>query len=155
MRRYLGLFALLLPCFSGFIANGQTPSFKAEIRLPRTVVKDDGTFSVTTVVRNIGTKEQSLTVWDCSYPDQWTTDNPLVHLDAVACKQNVSGTIPLRHGEAYKRSVALHIHLPSSQFTREEVTFRLGYGETAYFGTQDLAPKVPLFWSNAVRVIVD
>jgi hypothetical protein len=154
MHRYHCLFAGLMLCFTEQVVSGQSQFPKAEIKLTRAVVKDDETFSVVIVVRNPGSTEQSLIVWDCSYQDQWTSDNPAVRVDDVACMQNVPEKIKLKPGDSYRRSLSVHVHLTSSQIDRKEVTFRLGYGPHAYSAGQNAEPKTPLFWSNAVTVTV-
>jgi hypothetical protein len=154
MKRYRGLFTVLLFCCAGQIPAGQEQSLKAEIKLTRTVVKNDETFFVATVVRNTGSTVQSLIVWDCSYPDQWTTDNPAARINDVACQQNTRGEIQLKPGASYIRSVSLHIHVAFGQVTQDKVAFRMGYGKMPYFRAQDVVPKVPLLWSNAVTVAV-
>lgn len=154
MHRYRCLFAGLMLCFPGQVVSGQSQSLSAEIKPARAVVKNDETFSLATVVRNDGSTEQSLIVWDCSYQAQWTSDNPAVRLEDVACLQNVAGKVKLKPGSTYRRSLPVHVHLASSQLGRKEVTFRLGYGPHAYFRDQSGQSRNPLFWSNPVTVTV-
>jgi len=154
MHRYQCLFAVLMLYLTGQVVSGQSKYLRAEIALTRTVVKNDETVAVATVVRNAGSTEQSLTVWDCSYQAQWTSDNPAVRVDDVACMQNVAGKIRLKPGGSYRRSLSVHVHLDSSQMDEKAVTFRLGYGPYAYFTDQSAGPRTPLFWSNPVTVTV-
>ena len=127
------------------------PSIKAEIKLAQPVVRNDEYFSVTTTIRNTGAHEETLVVWTCSYPSQWRPDSPIVKVLGIPCKQNVPGKVKLRPGEAYTKPVRVYLKLPEQ---RESVTFRLGYGTWAYFGTIEPAPKLPAIWSNALTVPV-
>jgi hypothetical protein len=67
MHRYQCLFAILMLCLTGQIISGQSKVLHAQIQLARTVVESDEAFAEATVVRNAGSTEQSLIVWDCSY----------------------------------------------------------------------------------------
>lgn len=154
VRRRRCLFAMLAFCCAAQSLIAQERSLVAEITPQRKVVKIDEIFPVAVVVRNVGSTEQSLTVWDCSYPAQWLASNPAVHALAVPCKQNVPAIKRLKPGESFGRTVSLYVHSPSGRPNGAKVTFRMGYGERAYFGTQNFSPKVPLFWSNAVTVLV-
>jgi hypothetical protein len=129
-------------------------TFRAEISVAKTVVKNNEGFPVVIGVRNIGSVDQSLLVWDCSYPAQWLPDNSALHVD-VACLQNSREEIKLKPGQTYRRTVSFYVRLAGDGANRKEVTFRLGYGPDAYFGTHEsTSQKVPLFWSNAVTVVV-
>jgi hypothetical protein len=115
----------------------------------QTVIKNNEIFSVDTVIRNAGSVEQSVTVWTCSYPSQWKADNPAVHVNDVACMQNVPSPVKLKAGGTYRRSVSIHVQLADDKTAGKQVIFRLAYTEHAYFLTNK-----PLLWSNPVTVTV-
>jgi hypothetical protein len=147
------LAGLFLLCFGAGAADGHTQALKAEIKLAQTVVKINDDLSVTTAIRNIGAVEETFVVWTCSYPSQWRADNPNVRGYVIPCQQNVPGNVKLRPGETFTRPVRVHVGLKTPE-RRQSVTFRLGYGTDAYFGTVEPAPKSPAIWSNAVTVTV-
>ena len=144
----------ILSCAAS-VAPCSAQTLTAEIKVATTAVKNNESFPVITIVRNVGSVEQSLLVWGCSYPSQWLPDNPAVHAEVVACLKNSSEEIKLKPGQTYQRTVSLSVQLAGDGTDRKEVIFRLGYGPDAYFGTQpSTSPKVPLFWSNAASVTV-
>jgi hypothetical protein len=146
------MYLFLLPS-AAWVACCSAQTFRVEISVPRTLVKNKEGFPVVIGVRNVGSVEQSFLVWDCSYRAQWLPDNPAVHADDVACLQNSREEIKLKPGQTYRRTVSFYVQLASNTTERKEVMFRLGYGLDAYFGTHESAsPKVPLFWSNAAKV---
>lgn len=148
------LVGLFLLCCTVAVASGQAQALKAEIKLSQPVVKDNEYFSATTTIRNTGSAEETFVVWDCSYPSQWRPDNPIIKAQAIPCRQNVPGKVKLRPGETYTKPVLLYAKLKSSEHV-QSVTFRLGYGTWAYFGTIEPTPKSPAIWSNTVTVTVD
>lgn len=154
MQRNRRIVGVTLFCCIGQFMTGQERSLKAEITPVQNVVKNDEIFSVATVIRNVGTKEESLTVWSCSYPAQWMTDNRDVHLVVVPCTRNGLELKRLKPGESFSRPLSLSIHLPSGQSNRARVSFRLGFVEGAYLGVQNPSLKVPLSWSNSITVTV-
>lgn len=137
-------------CLSACTAVGQVQALRAEIDLTQTVVLNNEDLPVTATIRNTGTAEETLVVWSCSYPAQWRPDKPTIKNQGVDCMQNVPGRIRLKPGETYTRRVHLRAELRSPD--RRSITFRLGYGTDAYFGTAELAPKSPAIWSNVVTV---
>lgn len=153
MRSYETLFSLLLFCITGPVASGQSPSFGAEIDLTRTRVKYGEEFSLRTAIRNLSTVDESIEVYPCTYPRQWVADNSVVHVEDVACKQNSLAVIRLRPGEAYERSIPVHIELPPAESKSRSVTFRLGYGTKTSNGVWKPWPKIQPIWSNAVTVV--
>lgn len=147
-------YLFLLSSIIASIACCSAQTFRAEISVAKTVVKNNEGFPVVIEVRNNGSVDQSLLVWDCSYPAQWLPDNSALHVN-VACLQNSREEITLKPGQTYRRTVSFYIWLTGDGDDRKAVTFRLGYGPDAYFGTHEsTSPKVPLFWSNAARVTV-
>lgn len=154
MQRYRSLFIGLLFCCAAQFLAGQERSLEAEITPAWTLVRNDEIFTVTTVVRNVGTKEQSLTVWTCFYPGQWMTDNRNVHLVVVPCTRNKLEVRRLKPGESFSKPLSLYIDLPSGHVSGTKVNFRLGYRGRSYSGKPSFSPKLPLFWSNASTVVV-
>jgi hypothetical protein len=153
-RRPVTVMYLFLLSSIASIACCSAQTFRAEISVAKTVVKNNEGFPVVIGVRNIGSVDQSLLVWDCSYPAQWLPDNSALHVN-VACLRNSREEITLKPGQTYRRTVSFYIRLTGDGDDVKEVTFRLGYGPDAYFGTHESnSPKVPLFWSNAARVTV-
>jgi hypothetical protein len=142
-----------LLCFGAGIADSQVHALTAEIKLAQSVVKNNEDFSVTTTIRNTGAAEETLVVWDCSYPSQWRPDSSIVKGEVIPCRQNVPGMVKLRPGETYTRPVLVHVELKTPE-PGQSVTFRLGYGTWAYYGTIEPAPKSPAIWSNPVTVTV-
>jgi hypothetical protein len=151
VRKMLAGFSLL--CFAVGTADGRAQALSAEIKLAQTVVKNNEDISVTTTIRNTGAAEETLVVWTCSYPAQWRADNPDVRVYVIPCQQNVPEKLKLRPGESYARPVRVHVALKAPERC-QSVTFRLGYGTDAYFGTIEPAPKSPAIWSNVVTVPV-
>ncbi len=155
MPKYKALLGTLLFYLAGWAAYGQGPSWKVEIKLAQTLVKSGENFSVVTAVRNTGTSEESLIVWDCSYAWQWKADNPAVQVGGVACLQNVLVRIRLKPGEAYERPVPVYVELAAGSARRELIAFRLRYENAAtHVESFHLPPQNPPIWSNPVTVIV-
>ena len=154
MRRYKDVLSGLVFLLIGCAAFGQVPSFRAEIKVTRTEVENNETFSVITAIRNTGVTEQSLDIWPCTYPGQWIPNNPIVHVNEIACLKNPLVTIRLKPGKAYERTVPVHIELPSHRGRRGKVTFRLGYGTKTPMGSWKPWPNIPPIWSNPLTVIV-
>jgi hypothetical protein len=136
------LAVLLMVCHA---ANAQQPPIKVEIKLEQATVKNGQCVSVGTTIKNASTDDQHLRIWSCSYPQQWTTDNPAVALKQVPCKENALDDVHLRPGEVYDRNLAVSVFVAAREGLERQITFRLG------FSSWDEA-TVPPIWSNAVTV---
>jgi hypothetical protein len=163
----------LLFCFGGLAVYGQSSPLQLEIKLAQTVVQNNEDFSVSTVIRNTSSAEQSLQVLHCCYSAQWTADNPLVHVDcAESCMKNIPWKVTLKPGEAYKKTVLARVALAAGTGQPESVTFRMGFQSNSY-KTEPVAPlpwgisatngttqtrqmihDTPQIWSNAVMISV-
>jgi len=130
----------------------QCQSLRADIKAAQTLVKSGETFRVGTAIRNAGTTEQTIIVFTCTWSDQWIVDNPAVDVNSNNCLSNVQEKIKLKPGEAYENSLMVHIGPATDQSVRREMTFRLGFDTTGYFGTRK--PDQKVIWSNPVTVTV-
>ena len=100
------------------MAYGQDSPLKAEIKTTQAVVKNIQDFVVSTKVENVGKEDQLLHIAECSYPEQWTADNPSVHVKQVFCKKNPLIDIRLKPGEALKgRWRSLYLFPPGSPWS--------------------------------------
>lgn len=139
----------------GWAAYGQGSSWKVEIKVRQTAVKSGKDISVFTAVRNTGTSEESLIVFDCSYAWQWKADNPAVRIGGVACLQNVLARIRLRPGEAYEKPLPVHFELAKGGRHHESLTFRLRYQNAATdLESFHISPQNPPVWSNPLTITV-
>lgn len=154
MRKYKVWLTSFVLCFAGYAASAQSQPFKAEIKLMRTEVSNNQTFTVMTAIRNTGTSVQSLYIWPCTYPLQWVADNPAIRVNGVTCAKNSLVTIKLKPGEAYTGALQVHVDLPFNEVKPENVAFRLEYGTTTPNGVWKPWPDIPPIWSNAVTVVV-
>jgi hypothetical protein len=150
MNTRKALFATLLFCFGGLAAYGQSPPLLVEIKPAQTVVHSNEEFLVSTALRNTSSEVQVLGVMSCSYPSQWAADNTSVYVSQVSCLRNVLFRISLKPGEAYERTLSVHVELASGKGQLESVTFRLGFQDE----NPPTVPRVPRIWSNAVTVSV-
>jgi hypothetical protein len=150
MNKHKVLFVVFLFCIGGLAAHSQSSPIVVEIKPTQTVVKDNETFSVSTTLRNRSSEVQVLGVMSCSYPAQWAVDNLSVYMSQVSCLRNVLSRIILKPGEAYERTLSVHVELASGKGQLESVTFRLGFQDENPL----TVPKAPRIWSNAVTVSV-
>jgi hypothetical protein len=132
----------------------QNQSFRVDIRSAQGLVKSGETFRVDTAVRNVGTTEQEFPVFTCSWFGQWMVDNPAVFVNSHNCMQNIRFEKRLKPGQALENSLEVHILPDADLRRRREITFRLGFDTTGYYGTRKPGVKYPAIWSNAVTIIV-
>jgi hypothetical protein len=123
---------------------------KVEIKPLQSIVKNMQALSVTTKLRNIGRDDQTIQTWSCSYPSQWTTDNPFVRIEERECHANALIDTLLKSGEAYERDLSVRVSLiVDLDFWPSAVTFRLGFMPWA------MADRLPItYWSNPITIIV-
>lgn len=132
-------------------ACSQDPSIRAEVSVVRSSVNNGEAFSASTTIRNVGSGSRSLQVWSCSYPDQWTSDNPVVHVRAVPCKKNVIVRIELKPGETYARDLSLLAKIGGTGSSPEVVRFRLGFSSDV---SDEKKPPRLRIWSNVITIDV-
>jgi len=142
------LILILVLFFAGMATYGQDSPTRAEIKVAQSTVKNNEEFSVYTSIRNVGRDEQSVPLWSCSYPEQWTADNPAVHIAGAACKKNDVVQVRLKPGEAYERT--LLVRIGAEHRAQRWVTFRLGFEPPDHEKT-GTASRI---WSNAITVNV-
>jgi len=135
---------------AGIAACGQDSPTRVEIKVAQSTVKNNQEFLVSTTLRNVGTDEQSMRIWSCSYPQQWIADNPAVHIAGAACKKNDVFRVRLKPGETYERALSIHIKVAAQRLAQKPVTFRLGFEPANYEKTGVGSP----LWSNAITVDV-
>jgi len=119
---------------------------KVEISVAQSTTKSNEEFAVSTSIRNVSSDEQSLQIWSCSYPWQWTTDNPAVHITDTSCKKNDVIHVRLKPNEAYERTLSIHVGIVVEHLAQRPVTFRLRFKSA----TSDKTPY-PI-WSNAITI---
>lgn len=141
------LWLMALPVSTEIAAYGQAAPISVSVRLVQSQVKNRAELLVATSIRNDGTAEQSLQVWSCSYPKQWRTDNPAIHIPDVPCKKNDLIRLKLKAGEVYERELSLEIRLDAAGHAPPAVTFRLGLDASAVYEKPELASPI---WSNAI-----
>lgn len=151
MKNVAGVVLLLfILFFTGVTAHSEASSIIVDIKMANSTVKGNEDLPVSTSVRNVGAKDQSLQIWSCSYPEQWIVDNPIVHIPAVSCQKNDVVHVRLKPGEAYKRALSIHIERSAEHQVQKSVTFRLGF-------KPDISEKTGLpspIWSNAITLSV-
>jgi hypothetical protein len=131
-------------------AYGQHLPMTVEIGVAQSSVKNNEEFPVSTTVRNVGRDAQSLQIWSCSYPEQWTRDNPAVHIPGAACKKNDVIRVRLKPGEAYEETLSIGIGVTAEHRSQKSITFRLGFVPANPEKTGAASP----IWSNAITVKV-
>jgi hypothetical protein len=136
--------------FTGMAALSQDLPMRVEIRLAQSTVKNNEEFPISTTIRNVGRDEQLLQIWSCSYPQQWTADNPAVHITGASCKKNDVIRVRLKPGEVYERTVSIHIGFASDHRAQKSVAFRLGFEPITSEKTGITSP----IWSDGVRINV-
>lgn len=154
MRACLSLFAIFLFFFTGRLLCGQEPFLSVEIKPSQTVARNHEKILVEVAIRNNGATRQTLSVYTCSFPNQWQVDNAAVDVDRANCLQNLRTEIKLKPGEVYRRSLFVHVQLASDQIEQRKESFRLGFGNSPNFGYLKPGPNYPAIWSNAVTVTV-
>jgi hypothetical protein len=141
---------IVMLLFVGIAAYGEDLPVTVEIRVAQSTVKKNQEFLVSTTVRNVGKDEESLQIWSCSYPEQWTTDNLAVHIIGAACRKNDVIQVKLKPGESYERALSIYIDVAVEHRASKPVTFRLGLERATSKKTGIASP----LWSNAVTVNV-
>jgi hypothetical protein len=131
-------------------AYGQTGIIQVHIELMQSAVKNNERFTVPASLSNTSNDAASLQVWSCSFPEQWVSDNPTVHIPAVPCEKNDAIWIKLSPGESFTEQLAIYIALPADHRAREPVDFRLGFEPIDFQRTA--TPSI--IWSNAVTINV-
>lgn len=143
------LLPVLLLCVTGF---GQAQSIKAEIKPSRSVVGNKESLRIGSVLRNVGSTDETVGVLMCGYDGQWLPDNAVVEMLGPNCLQNGKLEIQLKPGEVYAKPISLWVRLAPDFSGRKDVTFRLGFHSGGFVTRID--PGVRLIWSNAVTVTV-
>jgi len=130
--------------------RAQDLPLRVEIRLAQaqSTVKHKAPFSLSTIIRNVGTQAQSLQIWSCSYPQQWIADNPAVHIMGVSCKKNDLIRTTLKPQEAYERP--LHVGIAAEHPAHGSLAFRLAFEPVTSESSGTASP----IWSNALTVVV-
>lgn len=123
---------------------------RVEISVAQSTIKNNEEFSLSTTIRNVDKDEQSLQVWSCSYPQQWTTDNPAVHITDASCKKNDIIRIRLKPGEAHERTLSIHISIDADHSAQKTVAFRLAFEPV----TSEKTAIAARIWSNAITLNV-
>jgi len=146
--------AALLLCFAARVAVGQEQSLVVQICVAQNAVRANERFSVTTMIRNTGTRERTLLVWERSFPAEWLVDNPDVcYVDQLNCQQDTKTTIKLQPGKVYIGSLSVYIQLSPNSINQKKVNFRLGFGNRV-FSRNQMQPEASAIWSNVVPVVV-
>jgi len=148
-RAIICCFSLML-FTSGF---GQAQSIRAQIKPERSVVRSKEELTLDAVLRNTGSKDQSVVVLACGYDGQWLPDNDAVEMGGVPCLQNAQQVVKLKPGEVYAKQISLWLRLPPDFMGRKQITFRLGFHSGGFVVRRD-RQKSPLIWSNPVTVTV-
>ena len=141
---------ILMLFFSGVAAYGKDLPMTVEIKVAQATVKNNEDFPVSTTIRNVDKDDQSLRIWSCSYPQQWTADNPAVHITNASCKKNDVILIRLKPGETYERMLSIQIVVAADLRAQKSLVFRLRFEPVTSQKTGDFSPV----WSNSVTVSV-
>lgn len=83
-------------------------SLQVEIKPALVTVRQNEDFSVETAIRNTGSQPETIEVWSCSYPRQWTLENQAGKVKQIGCKKNYVEQVKLNPGEAYSDPHAPH-----------------------------------------------
>ena len=162
MYKFERVLCALLLCFTGLVAYGQDSSskqdspsaqdspLKVELKPAHETVNNYQPFQVATAIRNTATAEQLLDVWSCSYPTQWISDNPKVHMNLVACKKNDLLHLKIAPGKAWEKPLSIRVELAAGDGQPESVTFRMGFKNATFVTGQ---PNLPM-WSDPVTITV-
>jgi hypothetical protein len=136
--------------FTGAATYGQDFPLRVTISATQSTVEKNKDFPVSTAIRNVSEDEQSLPIWSCSFPDQWTADNPVVRIQGAQCMKNDVIRFELKPGQAYERELSIHVGLAAGYHTPAVVTFRLQFEPASYQNMTFVSPV----WSNALTVNV-
>ena len=150
--RYLFAVALLLAVVPP--VSGQNRSLNVQIKTARTTVKNNEEISVSTSIRNLGTTETRILVWACAFPSEWLVDNPSIYIDEPNCLIESRAWVGLKPGESYRKAVKVYVRLSALYANRQEVTFRMGFGNRLLSGNGNRGSKVDAVWSNPVTLTV-
>jgi hypothetical protein len=123
-------------------------SLQIAIDLTQSTVGKDQDLPVATTIRNVGTTDQSLWIWSCSYPKHWVSDNASVRIKDVGCKKNFLSHVSLKPGEKYERVLSTHIHITDDKEHQKSLRFRLGFKPV----TSKITDVVPIIWSNVASI---
>ena len=138
------------PCWA------QTPFLSIDVGLKDTTVElfagkpaPQGEIAVTGKIQNITQKDLYLSEYNCSYLEDWKTDNKAVVPDAPECDKNFPRSFILKPGEIHEESVPLLI---TGDVLMHDIHFRLGY--EAHKPTSDRFERAPLngapLWSKQI-----
>lgn len=137
--------------FPGITASGQRATIRVIVDSARHTVKNGENFLVSISIKNLTNDQQSLQIWSCSFPEEWISDNSVVHIPNVPCKKNSAIWITLKPRESYDQQFAIYIALPADYRAPEPVNFRLGFEPISFQETAAISPPI---WSNSVKVDV-
>lgn len=132
------------------VACGHDLPMRVEISVAQSTVKNNEEFSLSTTIRNVSKNEQSLQIWSCSYPDQWSADNPAVHITGASCDKNDIIRIRVKPGEAHERTLSIRVSIDAEHSAQKTVTFRLAF-EPVTSEKTGIASRI---WSNVITLNV-
>lgn len=135
---------------NGAASHAENSPIIAEISAAQAGVKTNEIFLVSATLRNRSADTQFLSVWSCSYPQQWISDNPAVHVAPASCKKDAIVRVRLPPGEAYKQSLSIYFAGAAKYFAGHSITFRLGFKPVTAAGGKMSAA----IWSNALTLDV-
>jgi hypothetical protein len=113
MRKPLSLFLMAgIVAVATLLANLKAIGQKAEttnntnellvlVKVSKTNIRVGETFNVSLQVENPAPTNQYVLVWDCSWSDNWKTDNTNIVLFGQQCAKNTLGRVEIKPGGAY------------------------------------------------------
>jgi hypothetical protein len=153
MSRLKFPFLLIAACTVGGIAS-HCQTFAVTIKASVTSVSRNEPFAVSTEVRNVGTRKETIDVWQCIYPPDWISDNRIVEVIYDSCLQNNMVKITLKPGESRKSH--LYVRITSFESAKDKsVTFRLGHRIKLSGGEMKPPTITPPIWSNPFTIVMN
>jgi len=131
---------LALVLSGGFANAADTNSLRVVVIPSKTEVHVKETFKVALRVENPTTTNQTVSVWSCSWDQEWKTSNTNISWLGWDCSRNFPMNIEIPPGGAYTNELGIFISEPISKKT---LSFRMGF--TPVDGKQT-------FWSNEVKL---
>lgn len=153
--RILTLFLLAILCTASWRCKAgkaeTTNQLKVVVQPSRANVRVGERFGVTLKVENPTPTNQCVYAWDCSWSDNWESDNTNIVLGKQPCEQNVIGPVVIKPGGEYVNEGQMVVLHPVAG---GRLSFRMGF--TSFIRTNSVAlfAKGRTWWSKSISVKV-
>jgi hypothetical protein len=136
MIKYIMLIMSLT--FLGCAKTNEAP-FSVNVQL----VKSNGNqYTYSCRVRNVSIKSHDVSIFYCSYDENWVSSNPGVVIERRDCNKNFITGKNLKPLQSFEHLITVTVNSPKA------VEFRLGFSPFKPGGFDHLGP----YWSNEVEI---